>query len=202
MELKNETIRLPSPSKDSGFSLERAILERRTVRQFGNEPIALSQLSQLLWAAQGVTAPGGFRTAPSAGALYPLEVYVVIGRVDGMSPGTYRYRPQHHDLLKLADNDRRKAMARAALGQNWVGRCAALIVLSSVNSRTTRKYGRRGIRYVHIEVGHAAQNVLLQAHALGLGAAVVGAFDDDSVGRILDLPKDQRALYLLPVGKT
>ena len=201
METEDELIELPAPRTDSGFSVERALRERRSVRQYSDDAITLAQLSQLLWAAQGTTYPRGFRTAPSAGALYPLETYVMVGNVTELGVGTYQYRPDGHKLLRTASDDRRKLMERAALSQDWVGKNAALLVFSSVDSRTTGKYGHRGIRYVHIEVGHAAQNVLLQAQALGLGAAVVGAFNDDVAKEILNLPDDQRALYLIPIGK-
>ncbi len=200
MEQTSEIIELPTPRQDSAFSLERALRQRRSVRDFRNVPIMLSQLSQLLWAAQGITDSRGFRTAPSAGALYPLEVYVIVGDVKGLSTGVYKYRPDDHKLIRTASDDRRKQIERAAWGQDWVGENAVLFVFASVDSRTTRKYGRRGIRYVHIEVGHAAQNVMLQAPALKLGAAVVGAFDDDLVEQVLGLPSNERALYLMPIG--
>lgn len=200
MELESDIIKLPPPRQDSEVSVERALRERRSIREFGDAPITLEQLSQLLWAAQGTTSRQGFRTAPSAGALYPLELYVLAGNVDGLPAGLFRYRPRDHSLLSVASDDRRKKMQRAALGQEWVGHNAVLIVFCSVDSRTTAKYGRRGVRYIHIEVGHAAQNIMLQVQALGLGSAVVGAFDDDSVAKILELPENERPLYLLPVG--
>ena len=181
MEQTSKTIELPTPRQDGAFSLEHALRQRRSVQDFRNVPITLSQLSQLLWAAQGITDSRGFRTAPSAGALYPLEVYVLVGDVKGLSTGVYNYQPDDHKLIRTASDDRRKQMERAAWNQDWVSENAVLIVFASVDSRTTRKYGRRGVRYVHIEVGHAAQNVLLQARALGLGATVVGAFADDLV---------------------
>ena len=199
-ETTYETIGLPAPRQDSAISIERAIRERRSIREFSNEPITLQQLAQLLWAAQGITSRSGFRTAPSAGALYPLEVYVMLGNVVELSAGLYKYLPDTHSLLRLSTEDRRKQMQQAALGQDWVRDNAALFVFTSVDSRTTQKYGRRGIRYIHIEVGHAAQNVMLQARALGLGSAVVGAFDDDLAGEILDLPENERPIYLMPVG--
>ncbi len=201
MDKTNDIVELPAPRKDSDFSLERALSERRSVREFRKDPISLSQLSQLLWAAQGITDTRGFRTAPSAGALYPLEVYVMVGDVEGLSVGVYKYLPKGHRLRRVADNDRRKQMERAAWGQDWIRKNAALFVFTSVDSRTMRKYGRRGVRYVHFEVGHAAQNVMLQAEALNLGAGVVGAFGDAYANEILDLPRNERVLYLVPVGK-
>ena len=201
VEQLNTTIELPAPRYDSGFSVERALRERRSVRDFSAASISLAELSQLLWVAQGITHRRGFRTAPSAGGLYPLEIYVVVGHVEGLSQGIYKYQPAGHRLLRLATEDKRKAIARAALYQKWVRDNAVLIVFAAVESRTTRKYGHRGIRYVYIEVGHAAQNVLLQARSLGIGAAMVGAFRDDRVKKILGMPDKERPLYLMPVGR-
>lgn len=197
----NNIIELPAPRHDSDFSLERALSNRRSVREFRDDPITLAQLSQLLWAAQGITDSRGLRTAPSAGALYPLELYVLAGDVAGLPEGIYKYRTNGHKLLRLSGEDRRRQLERAAWDQDWVRKNAALIVFAAVETRTTGKYGRRGIRYIHIEVGHAAQNVMLQAQAVGLGAAVVGAFDDDRVEDLLDMPGNEQALYLMPIGK-
>jgi SagB-type dehydrogenase family enzyme len=201
MDKTNKPIELPAPRLDSDFSLEKALNERRSTREFTRGSITLAQLSQMLWAAQGVTDARGYRTAPSAGALYPLEVYVMVGDVEGLSAGLYRYQPAGHTLFRIASDDRRKQVQRAALGQDWVGSNSVLFVFASEDSRTTGKYGERGIRYIHIEVGHAAQNLMLQSQALGLGAAVVGAFEDRVVGKILELPDNKRVLYLMPVGK-
>jgi SagB-type dehydrogenase family enzyme len=201
MDQTNKSIALPAPRQDSEFSLEQALRERRSVRQFSRESIMLAQLSQLLWAAQGITDSRGYRTAPSAGARYPLEIYVMPGHVKGLPVGLYKYQADGHMLHRIASDDRRKQMERAAWGQDWVSENAALIVFCSVDSRTTGKYGRRGVRYVHIETGHAAQNVMLQAQAMGLGATVVGAFGDDFTGEILDLPENERVVYLMPIGK-
>ena len=192
---------LPKPRYDSDWSVERALRERRSVREFSNAGLSLDDVSQLLWAAQGITSTEGFRTAPSAGALHPLEVYIVVGNVKGLSPGVYRYLPSGHKLLLIAQVDKRDKLAAAAHGQGWVKRNAALLVFSAIEKRTTWKYGRRGIRYIHIEVGHAAQNVFLQAVALGLSAVVVGAFDDERVGQIMNMDTGERALYLMPVGR-
>jgi SagB-type dehydrogenase family enzyme len=157
-------------------------------------------LAQLLWAAQGITGPEGLRTAPSAGALYPLEVDVAIGEVGGLPSGIYRYSPDRHELVLVKEGDRRRELRAAALGQDYVEAGAAVITLAAVYGRTTEKYGERGIRYVHMEVGHAAENVWLQATALGLGAVAVGAFDDGPVKRILGLARDEEPLCLIPVG--
>lgn len=194
-------IHLPQPRTDGPVSVERALKQRRSVRDFSAAALSLNEIGQLLWAAQGVTHPEGLRTAPSAGALYPLELTVVVGNVTGLSAGVYRYSPAGHVLAPLAAGDRRADLARAAFGQSWMQKAPALIAFGAVEARTTRKYGNRGIPYAYIEVGHTAQNVFLQAEALGLGAAVVGAFDDAAVAAVLQMPKEEKPLYLMPVGK-
>lgn len=195
---------LPDPVYESklGMSLERAILERRSVRDYTGDPLTLEEVGQLLWAAQGITEPErGFRTAPSAGATYPLEVYLIAGQVEGLSPGVYHYRPHTHDLERVAEGDRRQELFTAALQQTPVRDAAVNLVFSAVYQRTTQRYGERGIKYVHMEVGHAAQNVYLQAVSLGLGAVVIGAFDDEGVRRALNLPLEESPLYIMPVGR-
>jgi SagB-type dehydrogenase family enzyme len=196
-----EVIKLPEPQYDSEVSLEQSLLERRSVRSYSGQPLTLREISQLLWAAQGLTDPGGFRTAPSAGGLYPLELYLVAGDVEGLTAGVYRYQPGGHQLVKTGEGDKRAELAKAALGQEWVEEGAVSIVFTAVYERTTGKYGERGIRYVHMEVGHAAQNLCLQATALGLGAVTIGAFYDKEVSRLLNLPDDEEPLYIIPVGR-
>lgn len=196
----NDFVDLPKPRTDGKVSVERALQQRRTSREFKSSPLSLAQLAQLLWSAQGITRDG-LRTAPSAGALYPLQTYVVAGNVTGLPPGIYRYEPQRHRLSQVATNDRRTDLARAALGQQWMAEAPAILVFAAIESRTTGKYGRRGIGYVYIEIGHAAQNVFLQAQALGLGAAAVGAFEDGRVAALLDLKREEAPLYLMPVGE-
>jgi len=200
-ELTGIEIRLPEPRYRSDVSVEEALLKRRSIRDYIGEPLTLQEVSQLLWAAQGITDPRGFRTAPSAGALYPLEVYLVVGDVENLAKGVYRYNPHDHALVKVLDGDKRADLAKAAVGQRWVEEAAIDIVITGVYERTTKKYGERGIRYVHIEVGHAAQNVCLQATAMGLGAVTVGAFYDDQVGEILNIMKGEQPLYIIPVGR-
>jgi SagB-type dehydrogenase family enzyme len=201
MAQSTEAVALPKPAEAGEMSLEQSLSRRRSVREYGDAAIELSEISQLLWAAQGITDPQGYRTAPSAGALYPLELYVVAGRVQGLAAGVYHYEPENHHLVKTAGNDQRKRLARAALSQSWVGEAAAVVVFAAVYERTTRKYGERGIRYVHMETGHAAENLFLQAAALHLATVVVGAFDDDEVARVLHLPAPVRPLMLMPVGR-
>jgi len=183
-------------------SIEQSLLKRRSTRSYTGEPITLQELSQLLWAAQGITDSGrGFRTAPSAGALYPLEVYVVAGDVQNLVSGIYKYEPDEHELARLIDGDKKSELADIALAQACVKEGALAIVFTAVYERTTVKYGERGIRYVHIEVGHAAQNVCLQAVAMGLGIVPVGAFHDEPVARLLNLPDNEQPLYIIPVGR-
>jgi SagB-type dehydrogenase family enzyme len=199
--LSSETIKLPQPVYDGKTSLEMAMKERRSVRQYKDLPITLSDLSQILWAAQGISGAGGRRTAPSAGAQYPLVVHVVAGNVSELPAGTYLYKSQDHGLLKIEDGDMRTALGRAALGQSPIKNAAAVLVISALYERTTVKYGERGIRYAHMEAGHAAQNVLLQAVSLNLGAVVIGAFQDEQVRRVLHLPGKEQPLYILPLGR-
>ena len=195
------TVRLPEPRHDGQLSVEQALGKRRSTRRFAGEPVELTELSQLLWAAQGMTGDGGRRTAPSAGGLYPLEVLVVVGEVSGLSAGVYRYMPNGHKLEAVGTGDRRPALCQVALGQDWVEQGAAVLVLAAVYERTMWKYGDRGRRYAHIEVGHVAQNVYLQATSLGLGTVIVGAFDDDEVRTALGLGVEEHPLALMPVGR-
>jgi SagB-type dehydrogenase family enzyme len=196
-----DAIKLPEPRRDTGVSVEQTLLKRRSIRGFHPGPLSLSEVSQLLWAAQGITSPQGFRTAPSAGALYPLELYLVAGEVEGMPAGIYRYLPRNHQLLPVMPGDKRRPLSAAALDQECVREGAAVLVFAAVYGRTTVKYGERGIRYVHMEVGHAAQNVALQAVALELGTVTVGAFRDDEVKKLLKLEALEQPLYLMPIGR-
>ena len=194
--------RIPLPAAGSGqeMPIGEALEQRRSIRQFSRDGLALEDVSQLLWAAQGITSRRGFRTAPSAGALYPLELYIVAGDVAGLSPGVYRYRPEKHDLVLVANEDQRRPLASAALDQSWVRRAPAVLVITGVYKRTMTKYGQRARRYVHMEVGHAAQNVYLAATARGLGTLMVGAFEDNEVQKVLSLPANHEPLGLMPIG--
>jgi SagB-type dehydrogenase family enzyme len=191
---------LPQPRYDSDTPIEETLSERRSMRRYGDDSLPVSELSQLLWAAQGITDEEGLRTAPSAGALYPLEIYCVVGNVTGIPNGIYKYNPHNHELITIQEGDERSSLCTAALGQSCVERGAVSIVFACVYERTTEKYGDRGIRYVHMEVGHAAQNVYLQAVSLQLGTTVIGAFDDDEVKRIVQMDDDESPLYIMPVG--
>lgn len=197
----NEGIyRLPQQGDAERACLRQILLARRTMRSFSPGSLSLPQVAELLWAAQGVSSPEGYRTAPSAGALYPLELHLVAGNVQGLPAGSYRYDPAGQTLKATIPGDLRRAVAESALNQLWIARAPAILVISAVESRTTAKYGRRGVRYVHMEVGHASQNVLLQAVDLGLAGAVVGAFDDDRLKLLLRLTGGERPVVILPVG--
>ena len=196
-----ERIGLPPPALDRQMTVEAAIRSRRSIREFGPGSITLEEISQILWAAQGITDRAGYRTAPSAGALYPLEISLIVGDVRSLPAGIYRYSPRAHALEAGAAGDRRAAIAEAALSQRWIADAAAILVIAAVEERTTVKYGRRGVRYVHIEIGHAAQNVYLQAAALGLGTTIVGAFKDNEVKDVANLRRDETPLCLLPIGR-
>jgi len=194
--------RIPLPDAEFGgeMSIEEALKKRRSTRVFRRDELTLDDVSQLLWAAQGITGTPDYRSAPSAGALYPLELYIIAGDVDGLSAGVYRYRPMKHELVLVASGDHRKKLAAAALEQSWVRRAPAVLIIAGVYARTMGKYGQRGRRYVHMEVGHTAQNIYLQATARSLGTVMVGAFDDDEVQNVSGLPADHVPLALMPVG--
>jgi SagB-type dehydrogenase family enzyme len=187
--------RLPSPRMEGPLSFEASLTRRRSVRTFTSEALTLQEIGQLLWAAQGITDPAGYRAAPSAGALYPLEVYVV------REQGVFHYEPDAHALDPVKNGDMRGELSAAALDQQAVAEAPVVLVIAAVYERTQVKYGaERTPRYVHMEAGHAGQNILLQAVSLGLGAVPIGAFADDEVQRLLSMPSDCRPLYLIPVG--
>jgi SagB-type dehydrogenase family enzyme len=194
---KSEQIQLPQPVKRGKMSVEEAILNRRSQRSFIEKDLDLTQIGQLLWAAQGITAKKmefSFRAAPSAGALYPMEIYLV------SKYGLFHYLPLEHKLEVLAHSDLRDSLAVAAWGQYSIGQAAVDIVICAVYQRVTGKYSQRGIRYAHIEAGHIAQNIHLQAVALGLGSVPIGAFGDEEVKDVLSLPAEHEPLYIIPVG--
>lgn len=187
--------RLPAPDVQGRTSLEETLARRRSVREFAGTDLTVAEVGQLCWAAQGETARGGYRTAPSAGALYPLELYLVTRE------GVFRYEPRGHRLIRHRVGDVRASLEQAARAQAPVGEAPAVFVVAAVSRRTAVKYGEgRARRYVQLEAGHAAQNLLLQAVALGLGAVPIGAFEDRRVQAVLDLPADYEPLYLIPVG--
>jgi SagB-type dehydrogenase family enzyme len=192
---------LPEPRRDGPISLEQCLHRRRCRRKFSPQPLTLQEISQLAWAAQGITSSRGHRACPSAGALYPLELLIIAGNVQEMAAGAYRYSPRGHALGLIVPGDMRAALAEAGLRQPAIENAPASLLLTAVYERTTGKYGRRGIQYVHLEAGHSAQNVCLQATALGLGSVMIGAFHDDGIKEILPLSGEEEPLYILPVGR-
>jgi len=189
-----KTINLPEPVFEGNFSVERAISERRSVRAYSSKDLTVEAISRLLWAAQGVTGSNGLRAAPSAGALYPLEIY--LAKRDGL----YRYIPEGHKLKKISDKNIKNDLALASRGQTFVEKAPIDIIICAVYERVTARYGKRGIRYTDIEVGHASQNVHLEAVSMGLSSVPVGAFDDDAVAKVLGLPVNEKPIYIIPVG--
>lgn len=194
---------LPRPNQKGIMPLEEAIARRKSIRNFTSHPISQSQLSQILWAAQGTGDASWTRTVPSAGATYPLEIFVVCGAncIEQIDKGIYHYNIDSHSLTLHRKGDMRLELARAALDQEYIYEAPVDIVICAIYERTMRRYGARGERYVHIEVGHAGQNIYLQATALGLGTVAIGAFYDESVREVLRLEKQYRPLYIMPVGR-
>lgn len=193
-EMKREIISLPKPIFKGIVSIEETILQRRSVRQYSDKRMTFQQVSQILWAAQGITDRRGLRTAPSAGALFPLEIYIV-GR-----NGFFQYRPQGHKLIEISRKDMRSELAVAAWGQSFIAEAPINIIISAVYERVTSKYGDRGVRWSDIEAGHVAQNIHLQAVALGLDSVAIGAFNDEEIYSLLGLSKVETPLYIIPVG--
>lgn len=190
-------ITLPVPRTEGPVSLEAAIAGRRSVRRFAPDALSPEQIGQLLWAAQGITGRwAGERAAPSAGACHPLILYACT------ADGVWRYHPEGHALERHLAQDVREPLARAAFNQRFIAEAPCTFAISAVFERTTRRYGERGrSRYVPMDVGHAAQNLLLEAVALGLAGVPVGAFDDAAVREVLRLPRQEEPLYLLPIGR-
>jgi SagB-type dehydrogenase family enzyme len=196
-QIKQDYVILPAPVLKSTVSIEEAILHRRSRRLYEEKPIILGQLSQVLWAAQGVTGQIGnykLRAAPSAGALYPMELYIILPK------GVYHYLPEKHKLEKVKDGDLRPKLAKAALDQRWVRKASCNIIITAVYERTMAKYSERGIRYAILEAGSVAENIYLQAESLGLGTVSVGAFIDKKVQETLGIPEDRRPLLIMPLG--
>ncbi len=200
----SKVIALPLPRLDGAVSVEKALAGRRSIREFTASPITIAEVSQLLWAAQGINGTRGdreLRTAPSAGALYGLETYILAANVTGLAQGLYRYTPKGHTITFLMPGDLRAKLSDAALKQSCLTGCAAVIVFATVYERISKKYVERGVKFAHMEAGHASQNVYLESEALGLGTVAVGSFMESDVKKILGLPADQEPLYLMPVGK-
>ena len=194
---------LPDPMVDGDVSLERTIHQRRTIRSFESKALTLKQFSQLLWAAQGITETGGFkRAAPSAGALYPMDIYGVVGGdcIEKLDPAVYHYEPTNHTISLVREGDARRDIAIASLSQMWMAYAPLTFVITAEFSRIMGKYGHRGVRYAMIEAGHIGQNIFLQSQAMGLEAGIVGAFEDEKVIEVMGIKKTHEPLLLMPVG--
>ncbi|HNT43074.1 MAG TPA: SagB/ThcOx family dehydrogenase [Syntrophorhabdaceae bacterium] len=188
-------IRLPEPKYDGNVSVEKALKERRSVRVYKDSPLSVAEVSQVLFAAQGITEPGrGLRTAPSARARYYLTVYLFAGNVTGLKPGMYRYVPQGHSLALVAGGDA-KGMLYKAAGQAPVDKAPAALVIAGSQARATNE------GWMYLEAGHAAQNVYLQCVPLGLGTVVMAGFNADAVDKVIGLPAGERTLYIMPLGR-
>jgi SagB-type dehydrogenase family enzyme len=187
---------LPTPRTDGPVSVESAIAQRRSVRRYGPESLTLEEIGQLLWSAQGITgARENRRAAPSAGARHPLFFYVC------RSDGIWRYHPEGHTLTLHLERDVREDLGEAAWRQHFIAGAPCVFAVSAIFERSTERYQERGrVRYVPMDLGHAAENLTLQAIALGLVSVSVGAFDDDAVKRVLALPDREEPMYLIPVG--
>lgn len=194
------TIKLPAPQLISQISVEQAINQRKSIREYQKEPLSLSEVSQLLWSAQGLNSSGS-RVAPSAGALYPLEIYLVVKNVEGLAPGVYHYLSDSHSLEYYLNKEIDEVLAKTAYDQEWVEKAPLKIIISGIFQRTTKKYSQRGILYVYQESGHVAQNIYLQAVSLNLGTVSVGGFDQTGVDELLNFSEGQNTLYIMPVGK-
>ena len=204
-------IDLPSPRFDGTVSVEATLKNRRSIRSYVEKPLALADVSQLLWAAYGITKTfesmppflrGGFRTAPSAGALFPLELYLAAFNVAGLPAGIYWYKSETHQLVRIAEGDKRKEVSEASFNQDQFKTASAAIVYSAVYERTTKKYGERGRdRYVCMDLGHSAENVYLQAYALKIGTCAIGAFTDLWLKKAVGMTREEEPLYIMPLGK-
>jgi len=198
LQIATTNLKLPEPRLKSEVSLEEALYKRRSIRQYADSPLTLSDVSQLLWAAQGITdSSKGGRTAPSAVAIYPLEIYLVAGNVESLAPGIYRYIPEGHELLKIKDGD-----SRADLGtQSTIKKAAIDLIIVANYKKVPERFGVNSTKWVYLEGGHIAQNICLQATALNLGTVTVGGFSEEQVKSLLGIPADMGILYVLPVGK-
>jgi len=199
------TISLPSPVLKSNLSVEQGIQDRRSVRHYTGEPLTLKDISQILWAAQGITDKTlNLRAAPSAGQVYPLEIYIVVGKggVTGLAEGVYHYVPSNHSLEKTLMSDTRSDLSQAANGQPWVKEAPVDIVITGNYNKMISKYKDETLstRFVNLEAGHVGENIYLEAGARGLVTVALGSFKDDQVHKILGIPDSENTIYIFPVG--
>ncbi len=199
---EQKIIKLPKPENISKISIEEALLKRRSIREYKDEALTIKEVSQILWSAQGITEPKKkFRTAPSAGAIFPLNIYLVVNKVENIEKGIYKYLPETHEIIQFLNEDKREDIYKACLQQSCIKNGAIIIVITGNFEKIKKRYSERGVRYTYIEVGHCSQNIYLQCVSLNLGTVAVGAFYDEEVKKILKLPDEEEPLYLMPIGK-
>jgi SagB-type dehydrogenase family enzyme len=198
-------ISLPKPEFSPDIQFWDIINKRHTTRAFKNEPLSIMDLSQLLFGMSGLTRifpKFAFRTVPSAGALFPIEIYAIINDVSGIEQGIYHYNIEKHELEYLKQGDFRKSVADACYGQRMIAKSAVNFIWTAMIERTRINYAERAYRYIYLDCGHLGQNFYLVAEALRLNACVVGAYYDDEINKILDLDeKKEFAIYMGVVGK-
>jgi SagB-type dehydrogenase family enzyme len=192
---EKDIITLPAPKTTGLISVEKAIVERRSLRSYEDGPLSLSEISQILWAGQGITHSGGYRASPSAGAIYPMSLYVLT------EDGGHTYDPKPHILKRFGSEDKRRALAQAALGQSSIARAPMVVVIVADVEKSAGKYRDRAVRYCDIEAGHIGQNIALQAHAIGLGVVTIGAYDDEAVRKLLHISARMRVCCIIPIGR-
>ncbi len=201
-KMKERYIPLPQPDKKGKVSIEEVLSKRRSIRNYLNEPIKLSEITQLLWAAQGITANDGRRASPSAGATYPIEIYLANGSVIGLNKGLYKYIPEKHSLQLIYEKDLFFEICKSTYQIELLKRSAGLFIITAIPEKTTSVYAERGFRYIYMEAGHIGENIALQGVSLGIGTVMIGAFDDHKLSEILKLNKGEIPLYIIPIGKT
>lgn len=189
-----DVVELPEPDITGTMTLEKALSDRRSTRTFSSEELGVETIGQLFWAGQGVTHEGGYRTAPSAGALYPLQLYAVT------QDRVIRYRPETHDAASRADSSTLQELPALAFDQEFIAAAPLVVLVTGTATRTETKYGAKAEAFVDREAGHAAQNIILQATALGLNSVAVGGFEEGTIEPLLLLPPGERVLYLIPIG--
>lgn len=196
---QDTNIDLPTPEKMKGISVEQALSQRRSVRNYTDKALDVQQISQLLWSAQGNTSDWGGRTAPSAGATYPIEIYIVVNKSETLATGVYHYNNKDHSMQLVKKGFWGKKVSQASLGQASIEQAPVDIIITAVMQRTAERYGKRAERYVYMEVGHVGQNIYLQAESLGLGTVVIGAFNDDQVQKVLGI--EEEVMSIMPIGR-
>jgi SagB-type dehydrogenase family enzyme len=194
-------VALPKPDLTGKVTLEKSLATRRSVREYAPGALTLGEVSQILWAAQGITGPGGKRTTPAAHAIYSLEIWLVANDVEDLAPGIYRYAPQEHALALAFSGDHRAAVTAAASGQECVEQAPAVVAISGDSLLTAEKFRQRGVAWLGMEAGFVVQSVYLQVTALGLGTVIVGGFSDEPARVVLGLPAGKVPLAFMPIGR-